>query len=98
MFSFCHQVTGILCWGGNKRNHFRLKSRAVLERLVRKLDYETVASFVPKKHQKLMVHIRRMNDRQKKKKLLERERYTDDEERFDQRKRKNHKPRCVVTL
>lgn len=82
-----------MSWGEDKRNHFRLKSRAVLERLVRKLDYEMVASFVPEKHQKLMVHIRRMNDRQKRKKLLERERHLDDEERLDRRKRKNHKPR-----
>ena len=41
----------------------------ILERLVRKCGYEVVANFVPEKHKKLIVHIRKMNERQKKKKL-----------------------------
>jgi hypothetical protein len=40
-----------------------------MERLVRKCGYDVVASFVPEKHKKLVVHIRKMNERQKKKKL-----------------------------
>ena len=59
-----------MSWGENKRNHFRLKSRGILERLVRKLDYDTVAGFVPKKHQKLMQHIRRTNERRRRRKVM----------------------------
>ena len=38
-----------------------------MERLVRKFDFEMVAGFVPKKHQKLMQHIRKTNDRLRRK-------------------------------
>lgn len=62
-------MTCILSWGENTRSHFRLKARVILERLIRKCGYEMVASFVPEKHKKLVVHIRKMNERQKKKKL-----------------------------
>ncbi len=59
------KVKKILSWGEKKRNHFRLKSRSILERLVRKFDHEMVASYVPKKHQKLMLHIRKSSERRK---------------------------------
>ena len=61
-------MKSILSWGENKRNHFRLKSRGILERLVRKFGHEMVASFVPKRHQRLMVHIRKANERRKQRK------------------------------
>ena len=63
------QVRFILSWGENTRSHFRLKARVILERLIRKCGYDVVANFVPEKHKKLVVHIRKMNERQKKKKL-----------------------------
>ena len=66
---FLLQVTCILSWSENTRSHFRLKARVILERLIRKCGYDVVASFVPEKHKKLVVHIRKMNERQKKKKL-----------------------------
>ena len=65
----CMQVKHILSWSENTRSHFRLKARVILERLIRKCGYDVVASFVPEKHKKLVVHIRKMNERQKKKKL-----------------------------
>ncbi len=63
------QVTSILSWSENTRSHFRLKARVIMEKLVRKCGYDVVASFVPERHKKLIVHIRKMNERQKKKKL-----------------------------
>lgn len=63
-------MKSILSWGGDKRNHFRLKSRSILEKLVRKFDHEMIASFVPKGHQRLMVHIRKTNEKRKRKKQL----------------------------
>ena len=80
-----------MSWGENKRNHFRLKARAILERLVRRFDYEVVAGFVPKKHQKLMAHIRKTNERQKKNKQ---KRYESEEGGLSQVSRdRKHKPR-----
>lgn len=93
-FIFPIQVKSILSWGEDKRNHFRLKSRAVLEKLVRKMDYSTVANYVPKKHKKLMVHIRRMNSRHKRDKLLQKERRAEHDERLGQVTRNSYKPRC----
>ena len=68
-FAFLLQVTCILSWSENTQSHFRLKARVILERLIKKCGYDVVASFVPEKHKKLVVHIRKMNERQKKKKL-----------------------------
>lgn len=58
----------MLSWSENTRSHFRLKARVILERLIRKCEYDVVMNFVPEKHKKLVVHIRKMNERQKKKK------------------------------
>ncbi len=61
---------------------------------MRRLDYEMVASFVPKKHQKLMVHIRKMTFRQKRRKM-ERQlaRDGEEEEEVCPRRGASHKPR-----
>ena len=59
------QVKSILSWGDNKRNHFRLKCRVILERLVRKFGLDMVAAFIPKKHQRLVLHIRKTAERQR---------------------------------
>ena len=61
-------VSSVLSWGEDSKNHFRLKARVILERLVRKFGYERVAGVVPEKHKKLIVHIEKMNERQKRKK------------------------------
>ena len=90
-------MTSILSWGENKRNHFRLKSRVILEKLVRKFDFEMVSSFVPKKHQKLMAHIRRANEKRKRKKIhLSEERSDEDTNSGDNTRWKN-KPRLDVS-
>jgi len=90
------KVKKILSWGENKRSHFRLKYRALLERLVRRLGHELVASFVPSRHQKLMAHIRKMADRQRRKKLeRHRGRFSkeEDDDGHARRDRTSYKPR-----
>eukprot|EP00731_Ephydatia_muelleri_P020499 Em0013g226a len=66
-------VSSVLSWGEDSKNHFRLKARVILERLVRKFGYERVAGVVPEKHKKLIVHIEKMNERQKRKKRAKHE-------------------------
>lgn len=61
-------VSSVTSWSDNNSGHFRTKSRDILERLVRKFGYEVVASFVPIKHKKLVAHIRKSVERQKRKK------------------------------
>jgi ribosomal RNA-processing protein 12 len=68
-------VEKVLSWSQNDRNHFRLKARVILERLIRKFDFEMVASLVPKKHQKLMSHIRKTEARHKRIRREKRDQY-----------------------
>eukprot|EP00742_Colponemidia_sp_Colp-10_P007043 GILJ01007559.1.p1 GENE.GILJ01007559.1~~GILJ01007559.1.p1 ORF type:complete len:1269 (-),score=253.53 GILJ01007559.1:82-3888(-) len=56
-------MTGMLVWVGDNRNHFRMKIRFLLEKLIKKLGYETVLSLVPEEHKKLLWHIKKMKDR-----------------------------------
>ncbi len=69
----CSQVTNITSWSPDNSCHFRTTSRDILERLVRKFGYEVVASFVPDKLKNFIAHIRKMVERQKKKKKQARE-------------------------
>ena len=87
------QVSSITSWNEDNRSHFRLKSRDILERLVKKFSYEIIVNFVPDKHKKLISHIRKMVDRQRKKKKQSKEKNDVAEE--DGQERKSHKPRFV---
>ena len=77
------------------QNSIRLKARVILERLICKCSYEILASFVPEKNKKLIVHIRKMTERQKRKKLskMEDKKGVLEEERGYTKA--SHKPRCV---
>eukprot|EP01135_Chromosphaera_perkinsii_P005543 Nk52_evm92s352 gene=Nk52_evmTU92s352 len=66
-------VTAILMWGEDSRNNFKMKVRVLLERLIRKYGYEYVLSLVPEEHKKLLIHIRKACDREKKEKQKKRE-------------------------
>ena len=59
---------GILEWSGDTKNRFRQKIRHILERLVKKFDYNTVLSHVPEADVKLMSHIKKTKERALKKK------------------------------
>eukprot|EP00898_Chlorokybus_atmophyticus_P003439 jgi/Chlat1/4096/Chrsp26S04132 len=67
-------VEGLLLWSGDTKNKFKLKVRVILERLVRKSGYDAVAAVIPSSDVKLLAHIRRMRDRELKKKRLRSER------------------------
>ena len=86
-------MSSITSWNEDNRSHFRLKSRDILERLVKKFSYEIIASYVPDKHKKLISHIRKMVDRQRKKKKQSKEKKDASEEGGEERK--PHKPRLV---
>lgn len=89
-------MTSILSWSENTRSHFRLKARVILERLIRKCGFEVVASYVPEKHRKLIVHIRKMNERQKKKRQSKMENTAKGEKQ--EHAKKTSKPRCMNTI
>ncbi|XP_019858475.1 PREDICTED: RRP12-like protein [Amphimedon queenslandica] len=60
-------VEKVLSWSANDKNHFRMKSRVILERLIRKFNLEMISGFVPKQHRRLISNIKKTNERQKRK-------------------------------
>lgn len=61
-------MAGLLVWAHDSKNRFRAKVRAVVERLVRRCGYEAVAAHAPGEHAALVVHIRREQGREEKRK------------------------------
>ncbi len=59
----------------DNREHFRLKIKIILERLITKFGYETIEPLVPRKHRKLIVNIRKTLGRLDKKKKQKQEEY-----------------------
>ncbi|KAJ1988392.1 pre-rRNA processing protein [Coemansia spiralis] len=59
-------VPAILKWSHEYKNQLRLKCRHILERLARRLGLETVAKSVPEEHMKLVVNMRKRQQRAKK--------------------------------
>lgn len=59
----------------DNRDHFRMKIKIILERLIAKFGYETIEPFVPRKHRKLIVNIRKTLGRLDKKKKQKQEEY-----------------------
>eukprot|EP00118_Oscarella_pearsei_P000870 m.6009 g.6009 ORF g.6009 m.6009 type:complete len:1265 (+) comp14703_c0_seq2:70-3864(+) len=58
-------IDAVVSWSKDKSYHFRSKSKVLFERLIRKLGYEIVQKMVPESHLKLIVNIRKTNDRNK---------------------------------
>jgi ribosomal RNA-processing protein 12 len=52
-------VPVLLEWSTDHKNHFNLKARHILERLIRKFSYDTVASFAQEKESKVLANIRK---------------------------------------
>ncbi len=62
-------MAALMLWAGESKNRFKQKIRLVLERLVRKLGVEAVRPLVPARDAKLLTHILRSQERQRKKKV-----------------------------
>eukprot|EP00850_Spirogloea_muscicola_P022198 SM000282S10601 [mRNA] locus=s282:83628:97088:+ [translate_table: standard] len=62
-------IEGLLLWCEDAKNQFRMKVRVIVERLVRRCGYNTVAAVMPEEHIKLLQHIRKTKEREEKKRL-----------------------------
>ncbi|KIZ06209.1 Ribosomal RNA-processing protein 12 [Monoraphidium neglectum] len=56
-------LEGLLLWSDDSKNRFRLKTRMIVERLVRRCGLEAVQAACPDSESKLVVHIRKQNAR-----------------------------------
>jgi len=60
-------LEGVLLWSDDSRNRFRLRVRAVVERLCRRLGVEAVSAAAPASEAKLLTHIRKQAARKARK-------------------------------
>jgi hypothetical protein len=56
-------LEGLLLWSDDSKNRFRLKTRAIVERLVRRCGVEAVQAACPDGDARLVSHIRKQNNR-----------------------------------
>jgi hypothetical protein len=56
-------LEGLLLWSEDSKNRFRLKTRAVVERLVRRCGLDAVQAACPEGEGRLIAHIRKQNNR-----------------------------------
>ncbi|KAK4047187.1 pre-rRNA processing protein [Microbotryomycetes sp. JL221] len=62
-------VPALINWSHEHSNHFKVKVRHLLERLIRKFGFDKIEKVVPKDDRKLVNNIRKRTMRSKKKKL-----------------------------
>ncbi|GAA5863175.1 hypothetical protein JCM8547_002822 [Rhodosporidiobolus lusitaniae] len=83
-------VPALVNWSHEHSNHFKVKIRHLLERMIRKYGYQDVERYVPEEDKKLVSNIRKRQARSKKKKAaameVEGEEGSDDE---------GHKPQAA---
>lgn len=61
-------VPALINWSHEHSNHFKVKIRHLLERMIRKYGYTEVERYVPEEDKKLVSNIRKKQARSKKKK------------------------------
>ncbi|BGP27011.1 ribosomal protein [Rhodotorula toruloides] len=61
-------VPALINWSHEHSNHFKVKIRHLLERMIRKYGFDTVERYVPEDDKKLVSNIRKRQARSKKKK------------------------------
>lgn len=61
-------VPALITWSHEHSNHFKVKIRHLLERMIRKYGYDAVERYVPEDDKKLVSNIRKRQARSKKKK------------------------------
>lgn len=58
-------VTNLLEWSEESRNHFKLKVKVIFERLIRKFGYDAIFAEVPEEHKRLLINMRKIQERAK---------------------------------
>lgn len=61
-------VPALVNWSHEHSNHFKVKIRHLLERMIRKYGYDAIERYVPEDDKKLVSSIRKRQNRLKKKK------------------------------
>ena len=62
-------VANLMAWGSDHKNHFNVKVRHIMERLVRRYGYDTILRLVDEEHRKVLTNIRKRQQRAKRQKL-----------------------------
>lgn len=75
-------VPALVNWSHEHSNHFKVKIRHLLERMIRKYGYDAIERYVPEDDKKLVTSIRKRQNRLKKKKAaaMDAEGGSDDDE------------------
>jgi len=56
-------INGVLHWSNEHHQHFKIRVRHLMERLVRRFGYERILELTPMHHRKLLTNIRKRRDR-----------------------------------
>lgn len=58
-------IPNLMVWSHETRGHFRVKVKSLMERMIRKLGYETILQYTPEQDRKLLINIRKTRERKK---------------------------------
>lgn len=62
-------IPNLMVWSHEHKGHFKAKVKHILERMIRRFGYDTVARLMPEEDQKLITNIRKTKERAKRKKV-----------------------------
>lgn len=62
-----NMVEGLLKWQDNTKNHFKAKTKLLLEMLVKKCGLDAVKAVLPEEHMRLLTNIRKIKERKERK-------------------------------
>ena len=63
-------IPNLMVWSHEPKGHFRIKVKALMERLIRKFGYDAILQATPKEDHKLLINIRKTRERKKRGKEL----------------------------
>jgi len=58
-------IPNLMVWSHETKGHFRVKVKSLMERMIRKLGYDTILKYTPEQDRKLLINIRKTRDRKK---------------------------------
>lgn len=58
-------IPNLMVWSHETKGHFRVKVKSLMERMIRKLGYDTIVKYTPEQDRKLLINIRKTRERKK---------------------------------
>ena len=58
-------IPNLMVWSHETKGHFRVKVKNLMERMIRKLGYDTILKYTPEQDRKLLINIRKTRERKK---------------------------------